>query len=157
VPASFPAGAVTGFSLLELMVVIAILGLLLMIAFPAWQRTRENSMSGRFISDLRLAVAAFELYAVENNGYPEDVLPGIVPEGMATYMPKRMDWTLPTAIGGQWDWDYLQFGVTAGVSVYTPNANIHQMRRMDRQIDDGNLATGMFRARASGYISVVEE
>jgi prepilin-type N-terminal cleavage/methylation domain-containing protein len=154
---SLPAGPATGFSLLELMVVIAILGLLLMIAFPAWQRTRENSMSGRFLSDLRLAVAAFELYAAENNGYPEEALPGIVPKGMATYLPKRMNWTLPTAIGGQWDWDYLQFGVTAGVSVYAPNANIHQMRRMDRQIDDGNLATGMFRARASGYISVVEE
>lgn len=139
------------------MVVIAILGLLLMIAFPSWQRTRENSMSGRYISDLRLAVAAFELYAAENSGYPEEVLPGSVPEGMASYLPKRMNWTLETPIGGQWDWDHLQFGVTAGVSVYLPLASVEQMQRVDRQIDDGDLATGMFRTRTSGYISVIEE
>ncbi|HVR34492.1 MAG TPA: hypothetical protein VMS21_01430 [Methylomirabilota bacterium] len=114
-------------------------------------------MSGRYISDLRLAVAAFELFAVENNGYPEEVPPGIVPEGMASYLPKRMNWTLETSIGGQWDWDHLQFGVTAGVSVYLPLASVEQMRRVDRQIDDGDLATGMFRTRTSGYISVIEE
>ena len=68
----------------------------------------------------------------------------------------RFPWTQPTSLGGQWDWDDGQFGFKAGVSVYQPAAPVSQMQKIDQLIDDGDLATGGFRARSGGYISVIE-
>jgi hypothetical protein len=68
----------------------------------------------------------------------------------------RFPWTSVNTLGGLWDWDYKQFGCTAGVSVYQPTAPRAQLEALDRIIDDGNLATGMFRERSAGFIAVIE-
>ena len=61
-----------------------------------------------------------------------------------------------TPLGGQWDWDFGQFGVTAGLSVLSPTANSTTMTLVDASIDDGDLTTGDFRSRSGGYILVLE-
>ena len=70
----------------------------------------------------------------------------------------RLNWAETTSLGGYWDWDYnqLQFGCRAGISVYTPQWTDEQMREIDARIDDGNLSTGSFRKRSGGYIWAVE-
>ena len=145
----------TGFTLVELMIVVAVVGLLAAIAIPSFVRARERSLNVRFAADLQVAKAAFTEYSVEHGKYPPDTQPGVVPEGMADYL-RRIAWTEPTTIGGQWDWDNSQFGFKAGVSVYSPTASIGQMLRIDKIIDDGNLATGEFQSRANGYIGAIE-
>ena len=50
-----------------------------------------------------------------------------------------------------------QFGVKAGVSVYQPTAPHDQLQRLDAILDDGDLSTGSFRARAAGYIFIIED
>jgi len=109
----------------------------------------------KFVSDVRSAVQAFEQYGMFNAGYPPDCIPAKFPSGMGEYLPK-MDWSAKTAIGGYWDWDYQQFGVKAGVSVYRPDRTGGEMGAIDKRLDDGNLAQGMFRSRSDGYIFVVE-
>jgi len=146
----------SGFTLVEVMVVTAIVGLLAGIAVPGFQKARENAQNGAFIADLRTAVSAFELYAIECGKYPADTTPGLIPAGMSDYL-KKMNWKAETPIGGKWDWDYGVFGVTAGVSVKGPTATRQQLLTLDEHLDDGNLATGIFRARAGGYISVIED
>jgi len=74
---------------------------------------------------------------------------------MAPYLAK-MAWFERTPIGGQWDWDNGQFGFKAGVSVYQPDRTPQEMREIDAMIDDGDLATGGFRSRTDGYISIIE-
>ena len=54
-----------------------------------------------------------------------------------------------------WDWDYKQFGCTAGISVYQPMADAAQMQELDALIDDGDLSSGNFRTRSDGYIYVI--
>jgi type II secretory pathway pseudopilin PulG len=137
------------------MIVVAVIGLLAAIAIPSFVRARERSLNVRFAADLQVAKAAFTEYSVEHGKYPADTMPGVVPEGMVDYL-RRIAWTQPTTIGGQWDWDNSQFGFKAGVSIYLPSASIDQMLRIDQIIDDGNLATGEFQSRANGYIGIIE-
>jgi prepilin-type N-terminal cleavage/methylation domain-containing protein len=146
-----------GFTLVEVMIVVAIIGLLAAIAAPAYAKARTNAQNACFIADLRTAKHAFLQYSFDHRGtYPPDVWPAIVPAGMAEYLG-TFPWTQTTPIGGQWDWDNGQFGSKAGVSVYQPAAGQAQMRQIDQMIDDGDLSTGSFRERAAGYISIIED
>lgn len=144
-----------GFTLVELMIVVAVIGLLAALAVPNMIRASENARNGAYLSDLRVATGAFQEYAFINGKYPDDRTPAQIPAGMEDYLV-NMNWTERNSLGGRWDWDALVFGVTAGVSVYQPQASEEQLKRIDRMIDDGNLASGQFRRRAGGYIAVIE-
>lgn len=146
---------IRGFTLIELMIVVAILGLLLAMALPGFIRARENAQNSRFAADLRVACDAFTEYALNEGHYPADRTPGQMPDGMEEWLA-RMHWTRTTPIGGQWDWDYQQFGTQAGVSVYQPTARTAQLQRLDALIDDGDLSSGFFHQRSGGYIQVLE-
>ena len=143
------------FTLLEIMIVVSIIGVLTVIAIPWFTRARETAQNNRFLNDVRVAVNAFEQYNLEYNSYPPDQTPGVIPPNMEVYLVK-FRWTNTTSIGGQWDWDYLQFGCTSGVSVYRPKANDSRMEKIDSMIDDGDLGSGFFRKRLDGYISIIE-
>ncbi len=143
------------FTLVEIMVVVGIIGMLTALVSPSLRQAREKSQQVRFMNDLRVASGAFQLFALENAGWPADRTPGVVPTGMSGYLG-TFPWQQDTTIGGQWDWDYNQFGFTAGVSVYQPARTGAQMAEIDNKIDDGNLAQGNFRTRSSGYIFILE-
>jgi prepilin-type N-terminal cleavage/methylation domain-containing protein len=144
-----------GFTLVEIMVVVAIIGLLTAIALPAVLRVRETAINSRYAGDIRVATTAFIQYSIDFGHYPPDTTPSVMPTGMDEYL-KKVQWTKVDVFGGQWDWDYKQFGITAGVSTYQPTAPTSQLQRYDAMIDDGDLNTGLFRSRSSGYISVIE-
>ena len=56
-----------GFTLVEIMIVVAIIALLASIAVPGFLRARKRSQASRIINDLRLIDSACDLYAIENN------------------------------------------------------------------------------------------
>jgi type IV pilus assembly protein PilA len=145
-----------GFTLVEIMVVLAVVGLLAAIAVPMFSKARASALNGRFIADLKAATGAFEIYAMENKNFPPDVIQAVVPPAMVSYMPARIRWTEPTPIGGSWDWDYNQFGGMTGVSVFRPSRTEDEMRAIDAMIDDGDLATGVFRKRPDGFIYLLD-
>ena len=62
-----------GFTLVELLVVIIIIGILAAIAIPAFLNQRQNAWVSQVESDLRNAAIAAESYAVGNNGSYEDL------------------------------------------------------------------------------------
>ncbi len=138
-----------GFTLVEIMIVAAIIGLLSAFAIPSFQRVRWNSRVSAVAHDIRLAVDAFELYAIQEGNYPADVNRGIVPAGMKPFLPRSLRWTEPTAVGGAWDWDRNVFGFSAGVSIVGNALSDEIMRALDKLIDDGNLATGNFKKTAN--------
>jgi prepilin-type N-terminal cleavage/methylation domain-containing protein len=144
-----------GFTLVEIMTVVAIIGMLMLIAIPRFMRARSDSQNNCFIQNLRIACDAFTMYAVQERIYPADEMPGVVPAGM-TQLLSRMKWDLPTTIGGRWDWDFQQYGFMAGVSVSQPNRTDAQMQVIDGQVDDGDLNAGTFRKTAGGFISIIE-
>ena len=56
-----------GFTLVEIMIVVAIIALLAAIAVPGFLRARKRSQASRVLNDLRLIDAAVDQYAIENN------------------------------------------------------------------------------------------
>jgi prepilin-type N-terminal cleavage/methylation domain-containing protein len=57
----------TGFTLVEIMIVVAIIALLAAIAVPGFLRARKRSQASRIINDLRLIDSAIDQYAIETN------------------------------------------------------------------------------------------
>ncbi len=55
------------FTLVEIMIVVAIIALLASIAVPGFLRARKRSQASRIINDLRLIDGAVDMYAIENN------------------------------------------------------------------------------------------
>jgi prepilin-type N-terminal cleavage/methylation domain-containing protein len=54
-----------GFTLVEIMIVVAIIALLAAIAVPGFLRARKRSQASKIINDLRLIDSAVDQYAVE--------------------------------------------------------------------------------------------
>ena len=148
---------VAAFTLVEIMIVVAIIALLAAMALPSFMRARQKAQNAKLINGLRVATDAFQMYAIEHSAYPPDVNRGVVPAGMALYFGPTFDFTKRTPIGGNWDWDYNTFGFTAGVSVVGSGADTTRMSEIDAKIDDGDLSTGGFQETAEDrYTSIIE-
>jgi prepilin-type N-terminal cleavage/methylation domain-containing protein len=61
-----------GFTLVEIMIVVAIIALLAAIAVPGFMRARKRSQASRILNDLRLIDSALDQYAIENNKRTND-------------------------------------------------------------------------------------
>ena len=56
-----------GFTLVEIMIVVAIIALLAAIAVPNFLRSRKRSQATAVLEDLRIIDSAVDQYAIENN------------------------------------------------------------------------------------------
>ena len=56
-----------GFTLVEIMIVVAIIALLAAIAVPGFLRARKRSQASKILNDLRMIDAAVDQYAIETS------------------------------------------------------------------------------------------
>ena len=63
-----------GFTLVEIMIVVAIIALLAAIAVPGFLRARKRSQASKILNDLRLIDGAKDQYAIETNKKSGDVV-----------------------------------------------------------------------------------
>src|SRR3954468_7521968 len=61
-----------GFTLVEIMIVVAIIALLAAIAVPGFLRARKRSQASKVLNDLRLVSGAVDQYAIENSKKSDD-------------------------------------------------------------------------------------
>jgi len=64
---TLPHKSSSGFTLVEIMIVVAIIALLAAIAVPNFLRARKRSQASRVLEDLRMMDAGIDQYAIEHN------------------------------------------------------------------------------------------
>jgi type II secretory pathway pseudopilin PulG len=147
----------SAFTIVELMLVVAILVDLAIIALPAYIRSRDLAQNTKYMTDNRTACAAFEMYAAENNSYPPDTAAGVMPTGMNLYL-QGMAWNDTNSLGAQWKWMLNEYATTAQVGIVFPSAGDDvRMASIDLRFDDGILTTGAFRKQAASIYTYTLE
>ncbi|MDB6113122.1 MAG: pulG 1, partial [Lacunisphaera sp.] len=123
-----------GFTLVEIMVVVVIIGLLASLAVPAFQRVIHASENSRVVNDFRVFSNAFETYASENGNWPANAGAGVIPAGMSNNF-KNVTWVSNTIIGGRWNWDNsTASGGIAGISIQNFTASDAQLAEIDAKL-----------------------
>ena len=74
---------VEGFTLVEMMIVVALIGLLAVIAIPNWVHARTTSQTGACISNLRQVWGATQQWALDNRMAPDST---VTPEQILPYL-----------------------------------------------------------------------
>jgi type IV pilus assembly protein PilA len=143
------------FTLVEIMVVVVIIGLLASVALPAFKRVQRSAIAKRYINDARQIRDGAERYAMEHGNFPPNGIAGLH-ASLQGYIPDTLFNATTTPLGGIWDWDYQQNGITAAISVYQFTATDELLREIDRTIDDGDLTTGLFRKAGGKAIYVIQ-
>lgn len=143
----------SAFSLIELMVAMTILSMLFLIAVPTYQRLQRKAKAAAIVTDLRVFATALQTHAHESGSWPPEAAAGVTPVGMTTDEFKSDDWTHPTPIGGQFDWEYdvMNGGVKYRAAItIVPTSVADYVRddelllQIDQAIDDGDLTKGNF-------------
>lgn len=149
-----------GFTILELAVVLAIMGIVTAIALPAFERMQRNSRLSALGNDLRVLAGAFQHYNAATGGWPPlSIEVGGAPAGMQDYL-RDTNWTRQTAFGGGYVWerDVTHNGrkVRAAIALQSTETSPVRMTaaelvHFDAQFDDGNPATGYIQ---TGYLDL---
>jgi prepilin-type N-terminal cleavage/methylation domain-containing protein len=89
------------FTLVEIMIVVAIIGLLAALAIPGFVKARKQSQGRRILNDARQADAAIDQWALENGKKDGDA---VVTSSAATYL--KTAWPTTDLLGNTYDYTH---------------------------------------------------
>lgn len=148
-----------GFTLVEIMIVVVIIGLLMTMITSAFKIVRAASQNAATISDLRIFAGIFDTYAMENGSFPADEAAGSAPPAVEEYFPggDPSQFSKRPPIGGAYKWDYFGMGneIEASVSVRGTSVEADQLLALDKKSDDGIATSGTTRIQGADVIRIV--
>lgn len=146
---------------------LVLIGAVAVLAFiaggTALSQFRHIQARHRLADEMVSAAAAFRTYLQDHGSLPPNANAGERPAGTATYLA-GIRWQEPTPAGGLYRWVNTSTAVPGSAAVYSGAVEVTafppgpelklsaaDLRAIDRRIDDGDLATGAFRAGFNGW------
>lgn len=155
---------IRGFTLVEIMVVVVIIGLLAAIGMPTFRQVTMRSKATALVNDIRQFTTALQTYNHQNGRWPAETNPGEIPTEMVGAISPNF--TKPTPLGGQFDWDadVSPGGISAKAAITVATANGFTLtddaglvELVDSMMDDGNLTTGLVQYNAGSLVFIIEK
>lgn len=125
----------SGFSIIELMVVVSVIGIIASLAMPGISQVRNRAQATVAANDLQKFAQALQLYSMQTGSYPLSLSVQDIPEQVASQLPSV--WR-----DGAYNWMYINSDLYTCLLVFGLRFNTEQAVRLDRIIDDGNIAMG---------------
>lgn len=120
-----------GFTLVELLVVTILIGILATLGLLRFADLRATAKAAAVAGDVRSVTVAAYNYHADNQAWPAEVGPGVVPPGLAPYLPaitfNGPDYTL--------DWENLGLGganFIIGITITSPDPTF--MAKLERNL-----------------------
>jgi len=133
-----------GFTLLEIMIVVAIIGLMASLALPSFMRARRDASVSAIANDFRVFDEAFQMYAMETGGFPgPDWVSGAYPTGMGVEWLTEA-WIQAPPVGGDWVFHVTPSGESL-IILHRSDIAPQIMQAVDELMDDGDLVIGAIR------------
>lgn len=146
-PQSRNTTATQGFSLIELVIVGAIIAILNVIAIPTFQRIRSEVHAHKIANDFRVLRDAAGFAVGELGEAPPDGSPGNFPGEMLPFLPANAE--KPAYANARWDWENWRGrnrDFSLGITLRLREDGFDELfERVDGILDDGDLASGSFR------------
>lgn len=138
-----------GFTLVEIMIVVAVLGILAALVVPKFLRVRDKAEATAAGTSMKAIADAVKHYQALHGEWPDDKNRRVLPTELKSYLPSNEFESAP--LGGVWDYeDWRGTGNKAGgtrigiaISIVEGDPDLYE--GVDKAIDDGDLATGMVR------------
>ena len=87
--------AAAGFSLIELMTVMAVIGLLAALGIPRYREMKRRAYSASVASDFNAVRVAAYSYFADHATYPPDGASGVPPAVLVPYLPQNFSFSRP--------------------------------------------------------------
>ncbi|MEN0020445.1 MAG: prepilin-type N-terminal cleavage/methylation domain-containing protein [Planctomycetota bacterium] len=139
----------SGFTLVEILIVVVILGILAAFVTPQFATAADDSRAGAFVTSLRTFAQAAEIHHSRTGEFPADSSSGAFPPELAEWI-RPSDWgSGETPLGGVWDFERNSYSIISAVGVHFDGTGATRddafMADVDATFDDGDVTTGRFR------------
>jgi prepilin-type N-terminal cleavage/methylation domain-containing protein len=99
-----------GFSFVEILTVMIIIGLIVRIAVPRFHDMKRRATAGKVVGDVHSIRVGSYTYYTEKGTWPPEYGAGIVPTELVTYLPQNFSFTFP-----EYTFDYEVWPLSGGM------------------------------------------